>query len=219
MSADGLGNVYISGYTYGSLGGPNAGGHDAFVSKYDAAGTLQWSRQLGTMSGDDSHGVSADGLGNVYISGYTGGSLGGPNAGSYDAFVSKYDAAGSLQWTRQLGTTSDDYSFGVSADGLGTSISRATPKAAWAAPTPAATTLRGEDCRRRCSRTFQSCALDGGRCLVYLLVGGDDSGRPSPLALTLRVCARRSLSRRRGGGWTNRPDRSTNDSRAAGGIA
>ena len=109
VSADGLGNVYISGCTDGSLGGPNAGGDDAFVSKYDAAGTLQWTRQLGTSSTDLSHGVSADGLGNVYISGYTDGSLGGPNAGSYDAFVSKYDAAGTLQWTRQLGTSATDH--------------------------------------------------------------------------------------------------------------
>ena len=96
VSADGLGNVYISGFTSGSLGGPNAGGTDAFVSKYDAAGTLQWTRQLGTSADDVSYGVSADGLGNVYISGCTGGSLGGPNAGGNDAFVSKYDAAGTL---------------------------------------------------------------------------------------------------------------------------
>jgi hypothetical protein len=33
VSADGLGNVYISGYTEGSLGGTNAGGTDAFVAK------------------------------------------------------------------------------------------------------------------------------------------------------------------------------------------
>ena len=39
---------------------------------------------------DASRGVSADGLGNVYISGYTGGDLGGPNAGDIDAFVAKY---------------------------------------------------------------------------------------------------------------------------------
>jgi hypothetical protein len=100
VSADGLGNVYISGFTNGSLGGPYAGGDDAFVSKYDAAGNFQWSRQLGTSSFDgvdESYGVSADGLGNVYISGYTHGSLGGPNAGEYDAFVSKYDAAGNFQ--------------------------------------------------------------------------------------------------------------------------
>ena len=68
--------------------------------------SIEWIRQLGTSSTDESNGVSADGLGNVYISGYTNGSLGGPNAGNEDAFVSKYDAAGTLQWTRQLGTSS-----------------------------------------------------------------------------------------------------------------
>ncbi len=119
VSADGLGNVYISGSTQGNLGGPNAGNRDAFVSKYDASGTLLWTEQLGTSSWDESHGVSADGLGNVYISGTTLGNLGGTNAGSSDAFVSKYDASGTLLWTEQLGTSSWDESSGVSADGLG----------------------------------------------------------------------------------------------------
>ena len=120
VSADGLGNVYISGYTFGSLGGPNAGGTDAFLAKYSPAGSLLWTRQLGTGSDDLGLGVSADGLGNVYISGYTSfGSLGGPNAGGADAFLAKYSAAGSLLWTRQLGTGSDDLGLGVSADGLG----------------------------------------------------------------------------------------------------
>jgi formylglycine-generating enzyme required for sulfatase activity len=119
VSADGLGNVYISGYTDGSLGGPSALSSDAFVSKFDAAGALQWSRQLGTVSNDQSQAVSADGLGNVYISGFSRGSLGGPSAGLNDAFISKYDASGAVQWTRQLGTTAFDESRGVSADGLG----------------------------------------------------------------------------------------------------
>ncbi len=119
VSADGLGNVYISGFTEGSLEGTNAGGQDAFVSKYDASGTLLWTEQLGTSSFDESRGVSADGLGNVYISGRTRGSLEGTNAGLHDAFVSKYDADGALLWTEQLGTSSVDESYGVSADGLG----------------------------------------------------------------------------------------------------
>ncbi|MCA9229641.1 MAG: SBBP repeat-containing protein [Planctomycetales bacterium] len=90
VSADGLGNVYISGFTRGDLGGTNAGDHDAFVSKYDAAGTLLWTEQLGSTSVDESLGVSADGLGNVYISGITYGDLGGTNAGDFDAFIAKY---------------------------------------------------------------------------------------------------------------------------------
>jgi hypothetical protein len=119
VSADSLGSVYISGYTTGSLGGSNAGGWDAFVSKYDATGAFQWTRQLGTSADDYSRAVSADGLGNVYISGHTSGSLGGAHAGSEDAFIGKYDAAGNLQWIRQLGDISRDWGYGVSADGLG----------------------------------------------------------------------------------------------------
>ncbi len=119
VSADGLGNVYISGTTGGSLGGPNAGRNDAFVSKYDGAGTLEWTRQFGSNREDVSVGVATDALGNVYISGNTRGSLDGPNAGDYDAFVVKYDAAGTLQWTRQLGSSALDFSSGVSVDGLG----------------------------------------------------------------------------------------------------
>ena len=119
VSADGLGNVYISGITFGSLGGPHLGNGDAFISKYDAAGNVEWTRQLGTAEGEESYGVSADGLGNVYISGLTTGSLGGPFRGLSDAFVSNYDASGNLQWTRQFGTNSFDISYGVSADRLG----------------------------------------------------------------------------------------------------
>ena len=51
------------------------------------AQTHEWTRQLGTSSLDASYGVSADGLGNVYISGATRGSLGGANAGYADAFL------------------------------------------------------------------------------------------------------------------------------------
>ena len=116
VSADGLGNVYISGYTRASLGGTNAGLYDAFASKYDAAGNLAWTRQWGTATDDFATGVSADGLGNVYLTGWTQGSVDGANAGGADAFINKYDAAGNLQWIRQLGTDANDYSFGVSAD-------------------------------------------------------------------------------------------------------
>lgn len=119
VTADGLGNVFIAGYTTGSLQGTNAGGVDAFVTKYDASGSLLWTRQQGTAGADYGTGVSADALGNVYVTGYTTGSLDGANAGAEDAFLTKYDASGNLQWTRQLGTLAADGSFGVSADELG----------------------------------------------------------------------------------------------------
>jgi len=127
VALDGLGNAYISGGTTGSLGGPNAGFEDAFLAKYDASGSLLWTSQMGTTAGDFSRSVAVDGLGNAYISGWTGGSLGGPNAGQSDAFLVKYDSSGSLLWTRQIGTTANDLSFSVAVDGLGNAyISGAT---------------------------------------------------------------------------------------------
>ena len=119
ISADKLGNIFVAGYTVGSLEGVNAGGRDAFLSEYNAAGNLVWTHQLGTSADDQSSAVAADGLGNVYISGYTAGSLNGTNAGGRDAFVSKYAANGAFLWTRQFGTSANDESLGMSADGMG----------------------------------------------------------------------------------------------------
>src|SRR3954454_22926471 len=93
VSADGLGNVYITGETNGSLGGPSAGQSDAFIGKYDSAGNLLWKNaqqvpsllQIGTSAADHGYAISADGLGNVYMSGKTLGNLGGTNAGNADA--------------------------------------------------------------------------------------------------------------------------------------
>jgi hypothetical protein len=122
VSADSIGNVYVSGYTTGSLGGPSAGSSDVFLAKYDGAGNLEWSRQIGTYTGESGGTVSADGLGNVYLAGGTQGNLvGGPDAGlgRSDSFVIKFDSAGNVQWTQQLGTPDPDPNTGVSADGLG----------------------------------------------------------------------------------------------------
>ena len=106
------------GHTFGSLEGTNAGEDDAFVSKYDAEGALLWTRQIGTYDDDKSLGVSADGLGNVYITGHTFGSLEGVNAGNLDIFVSKFDMNGVLLWTEQIGSSGYDRSYGVSAGRL-----------------------------------------------------------------------------------------------------
>ncbi len=119
VAVDAWGNAYISGYTFGSLGGPKAGIYDAFLTKYDSAGTPVWSRQIGSSSYDESNSVAVDASGNAYISGYTYGSLGGPNAGDADAFLTKYDSAGNVLWSRQIGTSSADESYSVAVDASG----------------------------------------------------------------------------------------------------
>jgi hypothetical protein len=121
LAADSLGYVYIA----GGFGAPEfyqnyqiyPGYVDAFLTKYDAAGNFQWTQHFSTDQADVAHSVSADGLGNVYIAGGTGG-YGGPDA-FHDTFIAKYDAAGSLQWTRELGTGRFYDNANVSADTLG----------------------------------------------------------------------------------------------------
>lgn len=119
IAVDSIGNVYISGYTDGNFGGTNAGGYDAFLTKFDASGNQVWARQIGTTEDDRSQAVAVDGAGTVYISGITTGSLGGANMGGRDAFLIKYDTSGNQVWARQIGTNKEDRSYAVAIDGAG----------------------------------------------------------------------------------------------------
>jgi hypothetical protein len=119
VAVDAFGYAYISGCTYGTLGGTSSGNGDAFLSKYAPSGTLLWTQQLGSSSFDDSGSVAVDGDGNVFICGWTYGSLDGTNQGGYDLFVSKYDDDGTLLWTKQLGTSGTDYGWSLTVDGDG----------------------------------------------------------------------------------------------------
>ncbi len=121
VATDSSGNVYITGYTGGALdNNTNAGDRDLFVVKYNSSGTKQWTKQLGTSSGDIAYGVATDSSGNVYVTGGTGGGLdNNTSAGSNDLFVVKYNSSGTKQWTKQLGTSGDDYARGVATDSSG----------------------------------------------------------------------------------------------------
>jgi len=107
VATDGSGNVFVVGYTKGSLDGNTlAGTDDFFVTKYDSSGVKQFTRQLG-VAGALTYGtaVATDITGNVFVVGYTTGGLDGSTlAGTDDFFVTKYNSSGVKQFTRQLGT-------------------------------------------------------------------------------------------------------------------
>ncbi len=121
VSVDICGNAYVTGRTKGGLdGNASAGGDDMFLTKYNTVGTKLWTRQLGTASTDGGYGVSVDGVGNAYVTGYTLGDIdGNTNAGSMDMFLTKYDTAGAKLWTQQLGSVNFDEGRSVSVDGNG----------------------------------------------------------------------------------------------------
>jgi hypothetical protein len=109
------GRIVVAGMTDGNLGGTGTvGGTDAYVRVYDATGTHLWTRQFGTDGSDQALGLALGTDGRVVVAGHTQGDLGGTgNAGTVDAYVRVYDATGALLWTRQFGTTAQDYGNGV----------------------------------------------------------------------------------------------------------
>lgn len=125
ITTEANGNLYVTGYTLGSLDGETNSGNpptsDLAIVKYDSAGTKLWTRQFGNGSGGTlAKGVAADTMGNAYVAGVTGGSLdGSTNTASQDLFVVKYAADGTRLWTRQLGTTAAEEANGISADSNG----------------------------------------------------------------------------------------------------
>jgi hypothetical protein len=119
VTVDVFGNVIAAGGTEGAIG-VSSGGADAFLRKYNAAGNQMWTVQFGTNSEDEAVGITSDAAGNVYVTGYTGGPLGGQtNAGLGDAFLTKVNASGLVEWTRLIGGAAGEHSYGVGVDAAG----------------------------------------------------------------------------------------------------
>jgi hypothetical protein len=129
-------DVYVAGSTRGGTfpGEQSEGGDDAFVRKYDAAGTEIWTHQFGASGNDMARAAVAD-ASSVYVAGLTDGSLPGQtSAGGEDAFLAAIDTVAPtvaitspqdgaiLQSTivNVTGTASDDVAVGtveLSVDG------------------------------------------------------------------------------------------------------
>ena len=109
------GSIFITGYTMGDLDGEtNAGGYDAFLTKYSSDGTKAWTKLLGASSYEIGQQVATASDGSIYITGYTRGDLDGEtNAGSFDAFLAKYGLDGTKVWTKLLGSSSSDKGYGL----------------------------------------------------------------------------------------------------------
>jgi hypothetical protein len=102
---------------------------NAFLTKINAAGSaLVYSTYLGGSGNDSGQRIAVDSSGNAYVTGVTtsinfptANPLQGSNGGgTYDAFVTKINAAGSaLVYSTYLGGSGLDIAFGVAVDGSG----------------------------------------------------------------------------------------------------
>lgn len=91
--ADGSGGAFVGGSTYGSLAAPTAGWTDPWLAHYSADGDRLWIRQFGTPAFEHAYALVPDGKGGMFIAGDTAGSLAGPNAGNYDAWIARWTGA------------------------------------------------------------------------------------------------------------------------------
>jgi hypothetical protein len=127
IAVDGSKNIYISGHFTGTADFDpevattanltSLGMNDIFFAKYDSDGNYTWAKSIGGTQRDQANDITADNLGNVYITGefnttvdfdpgignasYTAGS-----AGSFyyeDPFFAKYDSNGNYIWAKQIG--------------------------------------------------------------------------------------------------------------------
>ena len=122
VSIDTSNNIVVAGYTTGALTTNNAGGIDVIVRKYSSVGTILWTKQFGTSANDDLFDVVVGNDDSIVLVGRTKGVLDGINMGGEDAFLRKYSTNGNVIWTKQFGTTGNDFARAVEVDSVGNVI-------------------------------------------------------------------------------------------------
>lgn len=123
VRVDNGGNLMVSGY-YNNTGffGPNSVtsvlAADAFLAKYNLSGVNQWVRSGGSRGNDIAEALGFDQNNNYYIAGNiadtaTFGPFTLPDNGYGSAFIAKYNSAGTIQWFKAGGSTSNDGAYDI----------------------------------------------------------------------------------------------------------
>jgi uncharacterized delta-60 repeat protein len=101
IALDVLGNVYVTGYSFGSTTR-----EDYLTIKYDNAGNQKWAKRLdGTGHWwDVPAAMAVDAAGNVYITGTSDGAT-----TDQDFLTAKYDTNGLLKWSKRYNNPPDNY--------------------------------------------------------------------------------------------------------------
>ncbi len=111
-AVDSQGNIYVAGYTTGSLNGAILGEGDAYITKYDANLSNPVTYQFGTNKSELVRKLEIDDNDVLYAVGFTNGDLYGNNAdvnnASGDIFVQKFDTNLNLLENTQFGTPHED---------------------------------------------------------------------------------------------------------------
>jgi hypothetical protein len=115
VAVDSQDNIYVTGSTKGDFDGNTGfGDKDIVLIKFDASGTKEWTKQMGTHSTESGSIVRADSQDNIYVAGETTGELdGNEHAWREDIFLMKFDSSGTKEWTQQLGGEDSDWVYDI----------------------------------------------------------------------------------------------------------
>lgn len=129
---DASGNVYIAGNTTSANNISTVGSHqvtpggaqDAFLAKFNSSGVLDWATYYGGTGSENGRAVAVDGIGNVYLAGYTNSSTAISTVGSHqavyggvtDAFLVKFNSSGVRQWGTYYGGSVVENGFSIDID-------------------------------------------------------------------------------------------------------
>ncbi len=189
IAIDGAGNAYVTGQTQSSNFPTNAGAvqaadpatpagqatgeEEAFVTELNAAGTaVVYSTYLGGSNFSTvGNGIAVDGAGDAYVTGLssstsfptTAGAFQKARGAGFDAFVAKFNAAGSaLVYSTYLGGSSMNEAYGIAVDGAGNAYVTGTTTSSDFPTTPGAlqTTAAG-------GATFLTKLNAAGTALIY----------------------------------------------------
>jgi uncharacterized delta-60 repeat protein len=114
LAVDDSGNVYLTGYSYGS-----GTGKDYTTIKYNSSGAEQWvQRYNGPGNGDDNaNSIAIDNSGNTYVTGLI------KEVGKYDLDYGtiKYNSSGKEQWVQRYSAPGNvgDWALSIAVDGSG----------------------------------------------------------------------------------------------------
>lgn len=135
---DDTSNIFLTGQFYETVDfDPNGGtanltapvSNDIFLAKIDSAGNYKWAKHIGSTGQDAGNAIALDEFGNIFVTGNFEGTVDfDPDlvdvvnlvSGGYDdVFITKFNAAGYLQWAKKLGGAGLDYSYAIALDGSG----------------------------------------------------------------------------------------------------
>lgn len=134
VGTDMSGNIYMCSQASGTFGMStntfvSAGVSDIYLVKYSPLGSLLWEKTYGGTNNDQPYDISVDSCSNVFVAGSfyspsltVGSSTLINHTSTYtfntaDAFLLRLDAAGNEIWTRNAGSSANEFGFSVASDG------------------------------------------------------------------------------------------------------